>query len=107
MKPTKMALVAAVTLAAATAWALDLTTAKSNGFVGEQANGYLGIVQGASGDVQALVEDVNAKRRARYQALAEQHGIPLEVVEGRAGQKAIQKTQPGNYVMESGAWRKK
>ena len=52
-------------------WGLTLEEAKTQGVVGEQPNGYLGVVQsGASAEVQALVNDVNRKRRHMYEDIA-------------------------------------
>ena len=57
----------AVTLVfAGAAFALDLDSAKSQGLVGEQPNGYLGVVKATSEAVE-LVSDVNEKRREAYQ----------------------------------------
>ena len=90
------------------AYAADLQTAKSSGLVGEQLNGYLGIVDAsASDDVRALVKDVNAKRKAKYQAIASQNSTSLETVELLAGKKAVEKTQSGNYIQTATGWKKK
>ncbi|KAA9132648.1 DUF1318 domain-containing protein [Marinihelvus fidelis] len=92
-----------------TVFAMDLGQAKSEGLVGEKPDGYLGLVDsGASSDVRALVQDVNAKRRANYQRIAKQQGAPLAEVEKVGGMTAIDKTQRGHYVMDaSGRWVKK
>ena len=86
------------------AYALDLRTAKAQGYVGEQANGYIGIVKNGSG-VQALVDDINSRRKAEYQKIATRNGTSLEVVEALAGKKAIEKTPANQYVRDpSGNW---
>lgn len=88
--------------------ALDLKEAKNSGLVGEQLNGYLGIVDKSAGsDVQALVNDINAKRKAKYEAIASQNSTSLETVELLAGKKAVEKTQVGNYVQTATGWKKK
>jgi len=94
---------------AAGAAAAELGSAKADGWVGEKPDGYLGLVRNdAPGDVQALVRDVNAKRRAQYQKIAQRQGAPLSEVEKVGGQTAIDKTRPGHYVMDgSGRWRRK
>lgn len=91
------------------AWSMELDAAKQQGLVGEQADGYLGIVTPSpSSEVTALVEEVNAKRRAQYQRIATQNGIALADVEALAGQKTIDKTPSGYYVKPPGSgWRKK
>jgi uncharacterized protein len=90
-------------------WGLTLEEAKTQGVVGEQANGYLGIVQpGASAEVQALVNDVNQKRRHTYEEIARRNSTKLEAVEMLAGKTAIDNTRPGNFVRSpSGQWVKK
>jgi uncharacterized protein YdbL (DUF1318 family) len=89
--------------------AADLSSAKDDGWIGEKPDGYLGLVRSdAPADVQALVRDVNGKRRAQYQRIAQQQGAPLSEVEKVGGQTAIEKTRPGHYVMDaSGRWRRK
>ena len=87
-------------------WSIGLDAAKESGAVGEQSNGYLGIVRTpASAELRDLVSSVNAQRRQRYQAIAERNGIALEQVELLAGEKAIEKTQPGHWVrLPDGEW---
>jgi uncharacterized protein YdbL (DUF1318 family) len=87
--------------------AIELDTAKSQGLVGERADGYLGIVvQSPSSEVTALVETVNAKRRARYQEIASKNNIDLADVEARAGQRAIQLTDSGGWIFQA-RWEQK
>ncbi len=101
--------VLACSLLASTAVAADLTSAKSQGWIGEQTNGYLGLVRSdAPADVKALIADVNKKRKARYQETANKHGTPLSEVEKVGGNTTIAKTLPGNFIQDgSGRWRKK
>jgi uncharacterized protein YdbL (DUF1318 family) len=77
--------------------------------VGEQPDGYLGVVQpGASAEVQALVNDVNQKRRHMYEDIARRNSTKLEAVEMLAGKTAIDNTRSGNFVRSpSGQWVKK
>lgn len=90
-------------------WAITLEEAKTQGMVGEQPNGYLGVVQpGASAEVQALVNDVNQKRRHMYEDIARRNATKLEAVEMLAGKTAIDNTQTGNFIRSpSGQWVKK
>ena len=90
-------------------WGLTLEEAKTQGVVGEQPNGYLGVVQpGASAEVQALVNDVNQKRRHMYEDIARRNSTRLDAVEMLAGKTAIDNTRPGNFVRSpSGQWVKK
>lgn len=86
---------------------VSLEEAKAKGLVGEKANGYLGVVTPSGQDVQALVNDVNKKRRLAYEDIAKRNKTPLDAVETLAGEKALQNTQPGNYVEGPGGWMKK
>ena len=49
--------------------------AKAAGKVGEQADGYLGIVAGADGTITAAVNSINAGRRAVYTQTATKSGV--------------------------------
>lgn len=92
---------------ASPAFALSLQDAKTQGLVGEQLNGYLGIIKESS-DVKALVSNVNKRRKAKYQELAKKNNIDLATVAKLAGNKAISKTKSGNYIQnQSGQWVKK
>ena len=93
-------------LMALPAFALDLGEAKSKGLVGETSSGYLAAVKPSS-DVNALVKDINGKRKTHYGKIAKKNNISLEAVEVRAGQKAISKTPSGQYVNSGGGWQKK
>ncbi|MCG6933596.1 MAG: YdbL family protein [Gallionella sp.] len=89
------------------AWAIDLQSAKAAGQVGEKADGYLGVVINAPG-VPALVQDINQKRRAAYQDIAQKNGTSLQAVEELAGRKALEKTPPGQFIMSPGGqWIRK
>ena len=96
-------------LVSLSAGAASLDSAKADGWIGEKPDGYIGLVRDdAPADVRALVQDVNGKRRERYQEIARQQGAPLGEVEKVGGMTAIEKTRPGHYVMDtSGRWRKK
>ena len=89
------------------AWALSLEEAKAKGQVGEKASGYLGAVSVGNADVQALVNDVNQKRKQAYEDIAKRNGTSLSSVETLAGEKAIQNTQPGHMVEGPGGWTRK
>lgn len=46
-------------------WAMSLDEAKSQGLVGENSSGYLGLVV-QNTEAKAVVDDVNEKRKAQY-----------------------------------------
>jgi len=94
---------------AGSAWALSLHQAKAQGLVGEQPNGYLGVVAGHDTPAaRSLVQSINAKRRQVYQEIARRNGTALHNVEVLAGKKAIERTPAGEYVrLPSGGWHRK
>jgi len=96
-------------LTVSVAVASPLTKPKADGLIGEQSNGYIGLVQqDVPADVKKLVKDVNAKRKAGYQKIASKQGTSLAEVEKVGGNTAIEKTLRGNYIREAGgSWRKK
>jgi hypothetical protein len=96
-----------LSLLAGNAYALDLQVAKDKGYVGEQASGYLGIVNNVAG-VQELVNDINSRRKDYYEKIARTNGTSLKIVEALAGKKAIEKTPRGQFVRDtSGNWLRK
>jgi len=96
-------------MAVSVAVASPLSQPKADGLIGEQANGYIGLVkQNVPADVKKLVNDVNAKRKTGYQKIAKKQGTSLAEVERVGGNTAIEKTIRGNYIRDaSGTWRKK
>jgi uncharacterized protein len=89
------------------AFAVELDSAKADGLVGERADGYLGAVKpNPSAAVEALIEDINSKRKQAYQRIAERNNIPLQDVELLAGKKAIEKTAAGGWVFVEN-WQRK
>ncbi len=88
-------------------WSLDLREAKEQGLIGEQQDGYLGLIVNHP-EASQIVKQINAKRKAKYQQLATQNGVSLQAVSQLAGQKAIEKTPTGQYVQSAnGRWIKK
>jgi hypothetical protein len=104
-----MALLVMLFAASAHVFAADLQSAKSAGWVGEQLDGYVGLVDPkAPADIKALVQTVNQKRRNIYQQLANKKGVPLADIEKVAGQRNIQRTPKGQYIQApSGLWVRK
>lgn len=91
-----------------TAFASELSDAKGAGLIGEQHNGYLGVVKGADPKVAQLVKATNAKRKAKYKQIAAKRQIPLSQVEQLAGKKTMAKTAAGNFIKPKGkGWTKK
>ena len=65
MKLSKMTTFVAGLLFSVAALALELDDAKNMGLVGEQPNGYLGLISANSPEAAALVVDINAKRQGK------------------------------------------
>ena len=91
------------------AFAADLKTAKDQGWVGEQNNGYLGLVKSdAAADVKAQVSDVNGQRRAQFVQIAAKNGIAEAEAARVFAREAEARTSPGNYIQNpAGGWVKK
>lgn len=92
-----------------TAWAIDIRDAKDQGLVGEANTGYIAAVTvPASAEVQALIEDVNRKRRAEFEATARKTGATVIQVAFRFYQLAVERTAPGHYYQDAnGQWTTK
>ncbi|GGP83815.1 YdbL family protein [Shewanella ulleungensis] len=85
-------------------WAVTLQQAKTSGWVGEQTNGYLGVVVDSQ-ETQALVRVVNEKRKKYYLVIAERNHIKLDTVAKLAAQKAIQAAESGHIIQTpQGKW---
>lgn len=79
--------------------------ARAEGKVGEKMDGYLGIVGAATADLQAMVDDINIRRRAVYAQRAQSEGATLEEYAFTAGCLAISRTEPGEmYQAPNGSW---
>ena len=83
-----------------------LGEAKTQGVVGEQPDGYLGVVA-PSADATEIVKLINAARKTQYERLAKDNKLALPDVEAMAGLKAIEKTQSGQYILVNDKWAKK
>ncbi|MBC2660878.1 YdbL family protein [Novosphingobium flavum] len=79
--------------------------ARAAGQVGERMDGYLGFVVPPSGDLKALVEDLNIKRKAVYAQQAQAQHATVEEYAFTAGCQAIARTAPGEkYQAPDGSW---
>jgi uncharacterized protein YdbL (DUF1318 family) len=111
MKPDRIRqLVAALLLVLAFqgAWAIDISSAKEQGLVGEANTGYLAAVGTPSAEVEALINEVNAKRKAEFERTAQKTGATLIQVRARFYELAVQRTQPGHYYQDPGGnWKRK
>jgi uncharacterized protein YdbL (DUF1318 family) len=104
----------ALTLLPLTAFALTLDEARAQGLVGEDWTGFIAAVApNPSKEVQALVSEVNAKRRTVYEKIAKETATPQDPVTaddvGQLGAgKVFDKAAPGTYIRLQGqSWTKK
>lgn len=70
--------------------AANLAQAKAQGMVCELPSGYLKATGKATGEVKAMVNDINKKRKAEYVRIATQHKVTPEQV----GQLTAEKLEP-------------
>lgn len=95
-------------LAISNTFASDLSVVKEKGLVGEQPDGYLGLIDKSADDkVKALIAEVNSKRKAVYLGIAKKRKLDLAQIEKISGKQNIEKTEKGNFVFVGGKWQKK
>ena len=89
--------------------AQSLDQAKSQGLIGEQLNGYVGIVTSSpSSELRSMVNEINQQRRALYQRSAQEASVTLDVFEARAGQRLQERAKSGEFIQDkNGQWRRK
>jgi len=89
------------------AWALSLDEARQQGRVGETLSGYIAAVK-QDNDTLALVAKINQGREQQYRQLASRNNLSTAEVARIAGEKLVQRAQPGEYVRGiNGQWLKK
>jgi uncharacterized protein YdbL (DUF1318 family) len=82
------------------------SAARTSGQIGEQTNGYLGIVGAETPELRRLVNDINIKRRAVYTRRAQAENATVEQYAITAGCEAISRTAPGEkYQAPDGSWQ--
>ncbi len=80
--------------------------ARAGGEVGEQPDGYLGLVGAASGDLRALVNNINIQRKSAYTQKAQASGATVEQLAFTSGCNLILQTNPGEkYKTPDGVWK--
>lgn len=82
--------------------------AKAQGQVGEQADGYLGVVASAPANVVAAVAEINAGRTAAYRDAAAKTGTTPEAAGQATGRQLIDRLPAGQFYKPlNGGWTKK
>jgi len=91
------------------AWSLDIDEAKERGLVGEAMTGYLAAVETpVSAEVQALIDSINARRKAEFERTAAKTSTTLIQVSHRFYELAVERTEPGHfYQAADGRWVRK
>ena len=80
--------------------------ARAGGEVGEQPDGYLGLVGAGAPALRALVGDINIKRKAAYTRQAAAAGATVEQFAFTSGCTLIEQTEPGErYRTPAGVWK--
>ena len=80
--------------------------ARAAGQIGEQVDGYLGIVVAPTPELQRIVDDINIKRRAVYARKAQENNATMEEYALSVGCQAIARTVPGEkYQAPDRSWK--
>jgi uncharacterized protein YdbL (DUF1318 family) len=98
-------LVVIALLTAMPAFAMDLHEARHTGMVGEQSDGYVAALK-QTPEVQALVQEVNQKRRQEYTRISSENKQPVDIVAKLAAQQIITTLESGEYYQDNaGNWK--
>lgn len=108
MRNTLILAALAATLAAGPALAQRdpaYAAARQQGLVGEQPDGYLGIVGAETPELRALVNNINIQRKKQYTQQAASGGSTVEQMAFVTGCNLIQRSAPGEkYRTPDGRW---
>lgn len=111
MRMKNLAVIAALAAVAIPAAALAqrdpaYAAARAAGEIGEQPDGYLGVVGGGSAALRALVSNINIQRKSAYTQKAQASGATVEQLAFTSGCNLIAQTQPGEkYRAPDGSWQ--
>jgi len=87
--------------------AMELSKARAQGLVGERLDGYVATVT-PSPEVNALVSEINQRRRAEYEKISKANGQPVAIVGKVAAENIINGLPSGTlYQSPAGGWTKK
>lgn len=109
MKRFSVLLAAGAMLFSAAAFAGPLDDARAAGWLGERPDGYVGLVDpNAPASAKALMDDVNAKRRALYEQRAAASGVRLSDYQVIVAKEIFDSLPSGVHVMGTGgSWTRK
>ena len=100
-------LVFTAALSPASAASAIIENAKDNCIVGEQADGYLGFVPGASAssELRSEVRDANQQRKAVYADIAKRTNVTVDVAATRTASRLVNEAKRGQCVRDAnGEW---
>ena len=81
------------------------SAARASGDIGEQPDGYLGIVGNPTPALRALVNNINIQRKSAYTQMATSSGSTVEQMAFVSGCNLIGQTTAGEkYQTPTGAW---
>jgi uncharacterized protein YdbL (DUF1318 family) len=102
-------LLSAVPMPLSLVMAQSLDELRASGTVGERFDGYAVVRDaGAAASVKAMVNDINAKRRAIYEERAKAQGVPSEQVGRVYAEQILQKAPSGTWILSAdGKWVQK
>ena len=79
-----------------------LDTYRANGVIAERFDGYVEIrASDAPSEAHAVVEKVNAKRKALYSRRADESNVPVEEVGKVFANKIVDTAPPGTYFRQA------
>ena len=100
---------AGMAMAQSAATKATVDAAKASGEVGEQADGYLGLVSSdAPAAVRAAVAEINTGRTAAFRDAAAKAGTSVDVAGAAVGKQLFDRLPAGQYYRTAdGRWAKK
>ncbi|MBO9546230.1 DUF1318 domain-containing protein [Caulobacter sp.] len=103
-----LAAVSAPAFAQSAAAKAAVDAAKAAGTVGEQADGYLGIVAGGDAGLRSSVAEINTGRAAAYKDIAAKTGVTPEAAGQATAKQLYSRLAPGQFWKPlDGGWVKK
>ncbi|MGH7178728.1 MAG: YdbL family protein [Tepidisphaeraceae bacterium] len=86
----------------------ELARLKSDGVVGESADGFVEFVKDPDSSAAKLVEQENSDRRELYRLIAEKEQTTSQLVAQRNGARNFQRARPGEFLKgKDGEWFQK
>ena len=108
-KAAVIAFAAAATIVAAQAAPPIVEEAKAKCVVGEQSDGYLGVIDAAAASeaLKREVRNINQQRKAHFAELAAKNSITIEDAAALTGKRLVEGASSGQCVrMPDGTWAK-